>query len=424
MTTCTGLTYYLRLGTMADTSVVLHGVGDLLRVSIEKMAHGGHAIARLNGAVIFVRGAIPGEVVEVRITRREKSLYHADTVAVIEASADRIQPSCRYAADASCGGCDFQHIAYQRTLSLKSEVIAEQFARIAKMEIDVTVEEVSSPRHWRTRFGATTNSNGVAGFNSESSRNVTPISSCEVLIPEIDYPTIADLDCGPSQRIDVALSTDGERSVAISAARESRTDRRATPKVIEGSQHLFYEVGKYKYRVSHGSFWQSNINAPEVLVKNVIESIAPKKGEHILDLYGGVGLFTLPLAAAVGIGGRVELIEASTSACDDARANSSEYPQVKVHCADVAKAIKGLKKADVILLDPPRSGAGRDVIASSIKLAPRAIVYVACDPAALARDTTYLRDGGYHLVDIKAFDLFPQTHHIECIAVYTADKVS
>ena len=183
-------------------------IGEILRVEIEKVAHGGHFIARHEGAVLFVRHAIPGEIVEVEVTGVEKSFARADVVAVIEPSAHRMQPPCQYAG--RCGGCDFQHIdsAYQRTL--KSDVIAEQFARIAKMEVEVVVEEVSSPLHWRSRFAASTNSRGEAGFKAQRSNEVISITSCPVLIPEIDFPTLPIDQVGADKRIEVALSSTGE----------------------------------------------------------------------------------------------------------------------------------------------------------------------------------------------------------------------
>jgi tRNA/tmRNA/rRNA uracil-C5-methylase (TrmA/RlmC/RlmD family) len=404
-----------------STRKKLH-IGEIFRVEIEKVAHGGHFIARHEGAVIFVRHAIPGEIVEVEITGIEKSFARADVVAVIEASSARQLPPCQYAG--RCGGCDFQHINPARQRELKSEVIAEQFARIAKMEIDVEVEEVSQPLHWRSRYAATTNNQGELGFIAQRSNSVIPISSCPILIPEIDLSTIASDRIGSHKRVEVAISTSGERSVAIMDTRNERTSQRAKPTIIEGGAAMSYSVKDVEYQVSQQSFWQSNINAPAALVDAVLAFAQFKSGDHLLDLYGGVGLFAGAALNLVGAGGRIDIVEGSSSATSDARSNFSAATNVHVHTGDVADEIRKFNRADVIVLDPPRTGAGKSVIENLAELQARAVIYVACDPAALARDTAYLAESGYHLEDIRAFDLFPMTHHIETIALYTNRKVS
>ncbi len=397
-------------------------IGEIFRVEIEKVAHGGHFIARHEGAVIFVRHAIPGEIVEVKITGLDKSFARADVVAVIEPSADRTTAPCRFSG--TCGGCDFQHIEIARQRHLKSEVIAEQFARIAKMEIDVEVEEVSSPLQWRTRYAASTNDRGEAGFKASRSNTVIPISSCPILVPEIDFPTLPFEDISAGQRLEVALGSDGLRSIARMKERVGRTSERAVPEIIEGSPHLNYQVGERNYRVSQSSFWQSNISAPQTLVNAVMEFVDVKAGDHLLDLYGGVGLFAGAALSLVGAGGRIDIVEGSSSATRDAAINFDGVSNVHIHTGDVVRALKKFKRADVVILDPPRTGAGKDVIKILATLAVRSIVYVACDPAALARDTTYLKDVGYHLERLRAFDLFPMTHHIESVALFTLSKVS
>ena len=397
-------------------------IGQILRVEIEKVAHGGHFIARHEGAVIFVRHAIPGEIVEVEITALEKSFARADVVAVLEASAARVSPPCQYAG--VCGGCDFQHISYPRQLELKSEVIAEQFARIAKMEVEVSVEEVSAPLNWRTRFAASTNGRSEVGFKGQRSNEVIPISQCPILIHEIDFTTLPHDKFAPSSRIEVALSTSGERTIAMGPSRSDRTSQAPALKIIEGQKTLHYEVNAFTYQVSQESFWQSNISAPSALIDAVMHYAQLRPGDHLLDLYGGVGLFAGAAISLVGPGGRIDIIEASRSATADAAVNFSQYENVKIHTADVGKEIKKFTRADVVVLDPPRTGAGKATIDAITRIAPRSIVYIACDPAALARDTGYLSENGYSLAAIRAFDLFPMTHHIESVALYTPREVS
>ena len=407
---------------MTETTRKVLQIGEILRVEIEKVAHGGHFIARYEGAVIFVRHAIPGEVVEVEITGLEKSFARADVIAVIEASPARVQSPCRYAG--SCGGCDFQHVEISHQRKLKSDVIAEQFARIAKMEVEVEVEEISGPLHWRTRFAASTDRNGEAGFKGSRSNAVIPIASCPILIPEIDFPTLPFDHITADQRIEVALDSAGNRTVALMDQRANRSAERAKPKIIEGENKLHYTIRDFNYQVSQSSFWQSNISAPEALVEAVLNFAQFKSGDHLLDLYGGVGLFAGSALSLIGPGGRVDIVEGSSSATSDAKANFNGAENVFIHTGDVAREIKKFSRADVIVLDPPRTGAGKPVIEKVAQLNARAIIYVACDPAALARDTSYLNEAGYHLEDIRALDLFPMTHHIESIALYTPRKVS
>ena len=401
-------------------------VGEILRVEIEKVAHGGHFIARHEGAVIFIRHGIPGEIVEIQITGVEKSFARADVVAVIEPSIDRVSAPCAYSG--SCGGCDFQHINPRRQRELKSDVIAEQFARIAKMEVQVEVEEVSPALNWRIRFAATTNSDGEIGFSAIRSNRIIPIAQCLVLAPEIDIATLPRDLIAPRKRIEVSLASNGDRSIAVTDIRDGRTAPRIVPQIIEGAKKLQYEVstsfGVSRYQVSQSSFWQSNISAPATLIEAVLKFADLQLGEHMLDLYGGVGLFSVAALPLVGAGGRIDLIEASTSATSDAAVNCEGAANVKIHTGDVGKALRSIKRADVVVLDPPRTGAGADVVSMIGEIGPRAIIYVACDPAALARDTGYLRDAGYHLQSIRSFDLFPMTHHIESVALYTVSEVS
>ena len=205
-------------------------------------------------------------------------------------------------------------------------------------------------------------------------------------------------------------------------------DKNPVANLIEGKSALHYEVATIsetlKFQVSQGSFWQSNINAPATLINAVKDFAQVREGDHIIDLYGGVGLFAKALIKDIGLTGRIDLVEASTTATRDAQQNFRDHKNVTVHRGDVARVISQFESADVVLLDPPRTGAGQSVLAAIADMAPRSIIYIACDPAALARDTGYLRDSGYHLQSIRAFDLFPMTHHIESIALYTADKVS
>ncbi len=394
-------------------------VGQRFQVTLEKIAHGGHFIARHEGAVIFVRHGIPGEEVEIVITSVGSSFNRGDVVNVIKPSADRVSPPCRYAHREGCGGCDFQHISISRQRALKSDVIAEQFSRIAKMELLVEVEEVSKPLGWRTRCTSVTTKSGALGFYQSRSHKIIPVDDCRILVPEMKFAELAKRGAKGDQRIEISISNTGERSIATVGARDESPMR-----LSDGVEVAHYTVGENSFEVSQKSFWQSHKDAPRVLTDAVLNYAELRAGDHVLDLYGGVGLFTAAILPLVGETGAVDLVEGSKSATSDATRNFSDAKNVIVITGDVTTVITRFSHADVVVLDPPREGAGKEVIENLARIAPRTIVYVACDPAALARDTAYLRDSGYTLETIRAFDLFPMTHHIECVAKFVASKVS
>lgn len=367
-------------------------VGQRAIVDIEKVAHGGHFIARLDGAVIFVRHAIPGEKVEIELVSVGKSFSRADVINVLQPSTDRVTPPCAFSGPGKCGGCDFQHISAERQRDLKANVIEEQFARIAKRELRIKVEDISGPLNWRTRCGVNVDSQGRAGFYKSRSHDVLPISDCIVLVPELKYSEFASKKHQPNSRIDLSASN--------------------------------FTVGNHTFKVSPESFWQSHKDAPRILTEAVLKFADLREGDHVLDLYGGVGLFSAAVADFIGENGHIELVEGSKSATADAKVNFAKDSRVEIRTGDVAKILPRISRADVIILDPPREGAGSDVAVEIGRLHPRRVVYIACDPAALARDVTYLQEQGLALTELRAFDLFPMTHHIECIALFEAREVS
>lgn len=394
-------------------------VGQKFQVTLEKIAHGGHFIARHEGAVIFVRHGIPGEEVEILITSVGASFNRGDVINVITPSAERVSPPCRYAHREGCGGCDFQHISISHQRSLKGDVIAEQFSRIARMELRVEVEEVGKPLGWRTRCTSVTTKKGALGFYQARSHKIIPVDDCRILVPEMQFSELAKRGAKGDQRIEISISNTGERSIATASARDESPMR-----LTDGVEVAHYTVGENSFEVSQKSFWQSHKDAPRVLTDAVLSYADLGVGDHVLDLYGGVGLFTAAVLPQIGETGAVDLVEGSKTATSDATRNFADSKNVTVITGDVTNVITRFSHADVVVLDPPREGAGKEVIENLSRIAPRTIVYVACDPAALARDTAYLREAGYQLDAIRAFDLFPMTHHIECVAKFVASKVS
>jgi tRNA/tmRNA/rRNA uracil-C5-methylase (TrmA/RlmC/RlmD family) len=356
-----------------------------MQVRVEKVAHGGHFIARNEGQVIFIRDTAPGELVEIEITSKAKGFLRANVLKVIEASPERITPPCKYAG--KCGGCDFQHLnlPYQRLL--KAEVIKEQFARIAKLNIEVKVHEVSPTTRYRTHIRGVANEAGEFGIYASRSHDIIPIKDCLIAGEELHVPEVAIERYEPMQPIEVP----------------------------EGDQ--VREVKGKKLEVKAGAFWQRHRSAPETLTSAFLELAKLKAGEHLLDLYGGVGLFSSVAIDQIGPGGRIDLIESSIPATESARDNFKDNQNVNVLREDVAKGLKGIKRADVVVLDPPRAGAGAEVVDQLIRIKPSRIVYVACDPASLARDVQRFVASGWQLDKIDGYDLFPMTQHIETICL-------
>lgn len=382
-------------------------IGDRVDVDITAIAHGGHCIARHEGRVIFVRHAIPGERVTVEITDVTKSFARGNCISVIESSPHRVNAPCVYAHPQGCGGCDFQHVEIAHQRALKAAIITEQFQRLAKMKIEVTVEEVKPTTHWRNRMEFTVSENSKLGLFASRSSRVIEIDKCLIANEKIDILAINQRKLPRGKRVDVAITSAGQQEV-----------------VIEGRENfsLIKEtVGEYEFTLNPISFWQSHVSAPSLLSEVVRDFANVKAGDHIFDLYGGVGLFAAALLPEIGPGGRVTMVESDDSAITDAKRNFANEERVEVVHGRVEKALKKYVAANVVILDPPRSGAGVAVIESVVALRPRSIVYVSCDPASLARDTAYLKERGFGLEKLRAFDLFPMTAHMECVARYIPD---
>ena len=370
-------------------------------VTLGPIAHGGHCVARVDGRVVFVRHGIPGEVVRIRITDDSKPRFWWGEVSeVITASPDRVPPRCPVAG--LCGGCDFQHVDLPRQRQFKAEVIAEQLRRLAGCEVDVTVEPVPGDRDglgWRTRmrYLAQGQRIGLRAWRSDELVDLTGIG-CPIAHPDAQPPVKAGTD-------------DGEVVVAVGdGARTVIRDRQ----VIEGPRELVQRVHDRSYRVRADGFWQVHPGAATMLTDAVVEMLAPKVGETALDLYCGVGLFAGRL---VDEGCRVFGVELSRDAVELARRN---VPEARFRAGRMDRLLSTLTAhSDLIVLDPPRSGAGAAVVRHLVGLGARAIAYVACDPAALARDVATFADCGWRLEAVRAFDLFPMTHHVEAVALLT-----
>ncbi|MEH3033145.1 MAG: TRAM domain-containing protein [Aeromicrobium erythreum] len=400
---------------------------DLPVVEVGPVAHGGHCVARLDGQVVFVRHALPGETVRVRVTQRTKRFLRADVVEVLVASPDRVEPPCPWAG--TCGGCDFQHVDPAAQRRLLGDVVREQLQRLAGLEVDVEVEEVAPLLGWRTRTTYAVDRDGHAGLRPHRSHDVLPIDRCRIA-----HPALAEV---PQHRwdgtsVEAVVSSTGERLLVTDARRlpaDVERDGVATldGRRREGRAHVTEQVRDHSFRVSGSGFWQVHPAAAETLVDAVLGAALAEPGHRVADLYAGVGLFTAFLADAVGESGVVVSVEGDAGGHRDARRNLHHRSQVRLLRAPVERAAADGSLADalggrpdVVVLDPPRSGAKEAVPALAALGAPR-VVYVACDPAALARDVATFAEHGYRLDDLRAFALFPMTHHVECVAVLVSD---
>lgn len=364
-------------------------VGDTFEVVVGPVAHGGHFVARHEGQVVFVRHALPGERVVCSVTETGTKFLRADAIKVLEAAPMRVRAPCPYAGPGGCGGCDFQHIDPAEQRALKALVIAEQLARLAGIEREVVVEEVPPVLGWRTRMQYVDLPTG-RGLRKHRSHDVVPIERCLIAHPDAHEVLVPREERSPG------------RSASARPVEHPVTER------VRGREFV----------VGPGGFWQPHVAAPEVLVDCVLDMVDTQPGEGVLDLYAGVGLFAAFLGAAVGPEGRVVAVEGDRTAAACARENLKDQPQSRVVRGRVDRVLaRGTGPAQVVVLDPPRVGAKRAVVRAIAELAPRAVAYVACDPAALARDLGYFAEHDYRVADLRAFDLFPMTHHVECVAL-------
>jgi tRNA/tmRNA/rRNA uracil-C5-methylase (TrmA/RlmC/RlmD family) len=390
-------------------------VGTLVKLEIGAPAHGGSCVARHDGQVVFVRHALPGERVVARVTEESKHFARADAVQVVRASEHRVVPPCPVARPGGCGGCDWQHAdaGYQR--EIKAAIVAEQLRRLAGIERHLVVEALPGDGFgWRTRVRFAIDSSGRAGFRKHRSHQVVAVSGCPIAHPLVEEAGIETRRWDRATEVEVAASVgSGQRVVRVASGHEGRM------RVQQGGALVENAAGR-DWRVSPGGFWQVHPDAADVLTEAVMSGLRPRHGERALDLYAGVGLFAGSLAQAVGPSGLVTAVESSTVATTDAAKNLNDLPQAHLVRAEVAKALAApaaFGRVDLVVLDPPRSGAGAKVVDAICGLAPRAIAYVACDPAALARDIATFASHHYALTGLRAFDLFPQTHHVECVAI-------
>lgn len=390
-------------------------------VRVERPATGG-GVGRLDdGRVVFVRHSLPGELVRVEITETTTSFSRGDAIEILEPSVERVSAPCPYAHPGGCGGCDLQHASIAAQSSWKATVVAEHLKRIGGIERDVQIIAPPSPaRASRTRLRCAVNEEGQLCLRAARSHDLVAIDAC--WIAESDFLPAFATSWDGAEEVELRAIGDGEPFAVVKRDTHRGTmyelcSLRGEP--LEPSTHSRVGVRDTYFSVSPRSFWQSHRDAPELLLATVSEFAQIQPDDHVCDLFSGVGLFAVPLAKAVGPGGRVTAVEQSPYAVRDARQNGDGLRQLKVREWSVSpRAINDAVAAgDVVVLDPPRGGLAKGVADALVRRAPRRIVYVSCDAATLARDLKSLTTGGYELDKLRVFDLFPMTEHVESVAV-------
>jgi tRNA/tmRNA/rRNA uracil-C5-methylase (TrmA/RlmC/RlmD family) len=415
-------------------------LGTLLELDVTGIAHGGISVARHEGRVVFVTDAIPGERVVARVTEdRKKSFWRAETVSVVTPSEHRREHVWAAASigrdpEERAGGAEFGHIDLAHQRALKREVLVDAFGRFGGLAGDPLVDALTvrpAPGDddadglgWRTRVRLHVDESGTAGPYASRSHHVVAVDDLPLAAPAVAEAAPLGRGAMPgAEVVDVLAPTGGAVGGGSGGGARLVIDAQKPTVITE-------RVGDREFRLDDTGFWQVHRAAPEVLTAAVQAAVDPARldpAAHHLDLYGGVGLLAAALGDVVGGGFRVTSVESSGAATEHAQENLAEWLGAR---AETGRVDRWLRRAidqasqqerdrlaaGTIVLDPPRSGAGREVVASLVDLAPAQVVYVACDPVALARDVRTFGELGYRLDALTAFDLFPHTHHVEAVA--------
>ena len=420
----------------------------ILTLHIEKIVHGGDGLARHEGRVVFVPFTIPGETVEAEIVREKKEYAEAEIVRILTPSAERREAPCPVFT--ICGGCQLQHLPEAAQLRYKVEAMREVLARIGKIISYDLLPPIPSPLpfHYRTRAQLKVE-RGELGYYRQKSHELVAIDRCPLLIAPLNAAIEAMLRSLQRDRLeeielqgassgDFLIVLRGDQFPHERGERFYETARQTLPLkgVIVGNRrgwHIFGEnflietVREKRFRISERAFSQVNPAVNREVIETLLDWAAPAPNDRILELYSGIGNFTLFLAERAG---SVTAIEGNRAAVEDARWNlqTAGLANVTFQAASaeegVRRALAEQKKFSQILLDPPREGAGKAVMQGIASLAPQRVLYLSCDPATFARDARVLLDRGYLLRRLQPFDMFPQTGHLELLAEWVESRSS
>ncbi|ATL72069.1 class I SAM-dependent RNA methyltransferase [Nocardia terpenica] len=415
----------------------------VVEVRLGPPGHGGFCVARHEGRVLFVRHGLPGELVRARVTEdRGKSFCRAEAVQILEASPDRVPPTCPVSGPGGAGCCDFSFATPAAQRALKASVVSEQLRRLAGWETEVVVEPIplgdnaiDAGDGWRTRIRLVVDAAGRAGVHRYRSTDILTDLRCPQPVSGA-MDAIADRSWTPGAELVVAVDGDGLRHIVELAPprgaprrggdRRSTTARRAAAhaaraeRVAEGSGRAVQYVAGRRWEVSATGFWQAHRGAAQCYSDVVAEWADAAPGGVAWDLYCGAGVFAARLGERVGPTGAVRGVESARSAVADGAAALRDLPWATLRAQRVEHWIGdriGSDTPNVVVLDPPRAGAGKDVIGPLTACAPDRIVHIGCDPASFARDIGLYGNAGYRPTRLRAFDAFPATHHVECLAL-------
>lgn len=388
-----------------------------IRLTVGAPAHGGHCIARHEGRAVFVRGGLPGEVVQARVDdpAADARFWNAQVTEVLEASSDRVEHPWPEAAPGGVGGAELGHVSLAAQRAWKLSVVRESLERFAGIDYpgDVRAAPGDDDRgglRYRTRVSATAGNDGKATMAVPGSGVRRTLTEMPLAVEEAEDALLA-ATMEPGQLIEVATTSFGETYVS---------GGKGDPKLLTET----VEVGdrSFAYALRAGEFWQVHREAPRVLLGEVMRLVAD--APRVLDLYSGAGLFAVPFAAEGRDVTAVELASGHSRGKSSLQQNLRGYGTAKAIVGDTRRTVSAMAAADedwssgAVVLDPPRSGAKAATIQAIAALEPARIVYVACDPVALARDAASLAAAGYVHDSIQSFDLFPMTHHIETVASF------
>lgn len=398
------------------------------------MAHGGNAIGRLQGRTIFVPYVLPGERISARLTQDKGRFAYAEALSLKgKPSTERVEPPCPYFGPGKCGGCHWQHIRYEAQLRFKENIVRDQLQRLGGVAHPQVFPTIGSPDPYEYRSHVTFSitPDGHPGFVGTDNEQVIAVDDCLIMRPELrgllheielDLPTLARVRMqvgSDSADLLLALTTTDDQPPGLELdipASVNFLPSDNVPVNLIGSTHVRYQIRHRQFRVTAGGFFQVNLPQAEKLVDLVLERLDLQGDESVLDLYAGVGLFTAFLAERASMVTSVESYPPAVSDADENLADLDNIELIEGSVEDVLGALDG--PFDAVVVDPPRQGLEGAALDGIVRHQPRLIVYVSCDPATLARDTKRFSTQGYALRHVQPVDMFPQTYHIEAVAVF------
>jgi 23S rRNA (uracil1939-C5)-methyltransferase len=400
----------------------------LHELTLTTLTYGGEAMGRLpDKRAVFVPFGLPGEHVRVRLTEEKRGFARGELIEILEPSPARIAPRCKHFG--VCGGCHYQHLPYEAQLKAKADILRDQLTRIGKFDNPPVLPTVGSPSPWnyRNHVQFHLSGDGKLGFVPARGAGVIPISECHLpeaplndLWPQLEFEPGAEVErvsLRAGDELMLLLESDSPEApeLEVEAGISVVHLYEEHPVVMAGEAALRMRVLERDFQVSAASFFQVNTAMAEKMVEHVLSKL-PAELDTVLDLYCGVGLFSAFLAPRCK---RLIGVESSESACEDFAVNLDEFEGVELYEGAAEDLILHLEaQPALVLVDPPRAGLERQTLDSILKMNPPTLLYVSCDPSTLARDAARLVAGGYRLVEVTPFDLFPQTYHIESISLF------